>query len=192
MQDETRQLAEERSRLQTEVTGLREKQDQLLAIQVDLASELVARKETEVDLTRQVAALTEQTQRLAGFDGKVWERASTACVPAFRPLRERGMAIIALANLKGGVGKTTLAANLGAMLSQHKRVLLVDLDYQGSLTSLCLPPERIEAIRRRGEFVDRILQSPTVRMDDFQRFCHEVPDRSGLRVMAADESLADV
>ncbi|MBM4094465.1 MAG: hypothetical protein FJ276_34440 [Planctomycetes bacterium] len=192
MQEETRQLLTQRTRLETEVGSLREEREKLLAIQVNFSSELVARQEAEVELTRQVAELSEQTQRLAGFDGKVWERASTACVPTFRPRRERGMVIIALANLKGGVGKTTLTANLGAVLSQHKRVLLVDLDYQGSLTSLCLPPERIEDIRRRGEFVDRVLRSPTVAMDDFRRCCHEVPDRAALHVMAADENLADV
>lgn len=48
--------------------------------------------------------------------------------------------IVSIANLKGGVGKTTLAANLACYFDQDrgKRVLLVDLDYQGSLSSLCL------------------------------------------------------
>jgi cellulose biosynthesis protein BcsQ len=178
--------------LETEVNGLRKERERLLTIQVDVSSELVARKESEAALAEQVAELTEQTQRLANFDGKVWEKAPFGPAPAFRPLRERGVPIIALTNLKGGVGKTTLAANLGALLAQDKRVLLVDLDYQGSLTSLCLPPQQIEEIRRRAEFGDRILQSPSVDLDEFQRCCHAVPDRPGLRLIAADESLADV
>ncbi|TCI98910.1 ParA family protein [Aeromicrobium sp. IC_218] len=53
---------------------------------------------------------------------------------------------LAVANQKGGVGKTTTVASLGiALVERGLRVLLVDLDPQGGLTfSLGIDPEDVE------------------------------------------------
>ena len=69
--------------------------------------------------------------------------------PNFRPPLEAARApveVIALANQKGGVAKTTTTLNLGVAFAERGyRVLLIDLDPQGNLTmSQGLNPDTIE------------------------------------------------
>ena len=60
---------------------------------------------------------------------------------------KRKATILALANQKGGVAKTTSVASLGAAFAEHgRRVLLVDLDPQACLTfSLGVDPDAVES-----------------------------------------------
>ena len=55
---------------------------------------------------------------------------------------EAHVKIVSIINYKGGVGKTTLTANLGAELAYRgKRILLLDMDAQCSLTFSFITPE---------------------------------------------------
>ena len=68
----------------------------------------------------------------------------------------RRPAIITLINYKGGVGKTTTAANLAAYFDGiGKRVLLLDLDYQGSLTTVL---EAVSGRQDRSQGIVHLLE----------------------------------
>jgi cellulose biosynthesis protein BcsQ len=73
-------------------------------------------------------------------ESELW-RLHEPCPPSgySNPINVSRPKIIVVANNKGGVGKTTLTAGLAAYFEKkNKRVLLIDLDYQGSLTSWML------------------------------------------------------
>lgn len=67
--------------------------------------------------------------------------------------------VIAFMNLKGGVGKTTLAANLARAIVdlQSTKILLMDLDSQCNLTQLFCPSSEID--QRSGRSVFQCFES---------------------------------
>src|SRR6476646_3687021 len=81
--------------------------------------------------------------------------------------------IIAIANQKGGVGKTTTTVNLGAELAALGRhVLLIDLDPQAAATySLGIDPEELDLtlynvmVRREGNITEIIYKTPVEGME---------------------------
>jgi len=81
---------------------------------------------------------------------------------------DQGARVIALANQKGGVGKTTTAVNLSASLAElGHRVLVLDLDPQGNATTgLGVSPRELEHsvydVLMKDEPIENVIEATIV------------------------------
>jgi chromosome partitioning protein len=92
--------------------------------------------------------------------------------------------IIAMANHKGGVGKTTSVASIGICLSlKGYKVLLLDLDAQANLTSFFLP----ETEEERATIYDSLIQGEPIPIQEVAKNLYLVP--SGLEMARAEGDL---
>jgi cellulose biosynthesis protein BcsQ len=126
-------------------------ENQAVAVRADLKANQDAAQQKETQLTEQLESAKDeigrlragddrtarQIKRMLKLEGQLWQERVPARAPGFRPLAERKTPIISVVNLKGGVGKTTITAHLGAALAERGyRPLLLDIDLQGSLSTM--------------------------------------------------------
>ena len=108
------------------------------------------------------------------------------------------MKVIAIANQKGGVAKTTTTHNLGvALAAQGKRVLMIDLDSQASLTiSVGLEPLEVEqtivdVLRKEGLPLMECVQRLSDRLHIVTSIIDLVPMEMELLSRASREKILD-
>jgi cellulose biosynthesis protein BcsQ len=120
--------------------------------------------------------------------GRVWERAVQNPVPAFLARAARRAKIIAITDVNSGDGKTALVSQLGATLAaQGEQVLMLDMDYRGSLTDTCFSAETRKQLRATGRTVVRWLESAGRRGRPLLECMARVSNN--LWAVASDESL---
>ncbi len=182
--------------------ALREQVERLRAAERELLLRLDGLTERCSGLEAQCAAAEAelaQLRHLAGrMDGVIqkrgnlWLRDVPAAAPAFVPLRQRRAPVVAVLNFKGGVGKTTLTANLAAVLAgRGERVLAIDLDYQGSLTSLLLSSTELRVAAAERRLVQDLLAAGADR-GELGHYVHRLADITDtLALIPATDPLAD-
>ena len=135
----------------------------------------LAESATKLETMREeLAAAQRRIRKAVAKDGVMWDEKVRADAPEFKPLEPKGRrtSVISFLNLKGGVGKTTATANLGAALVRRGwRVLLIDLDLQSSLTSLFMHDSRHEELYKRklliGSFLERAFDGEFPNIHDY-------------------------
>lgn len=102
-----------------------------------------------------------------------------------------GTKVLVVGNNKGGVAKTTLVANLGAYWARewNKKVLLIDLDYQGTLSSMALRATPAWLPKGQDSLATRAI-SGDLEPSIFVQCAKQVPDEPNLRIIPAYYDLA--
>jgi chromosome partitioning protein len=113
-------------------------------------------------LNRRLAAAEKQLGELKGSledSVHLWLRKPVRAADYVQAING-SIPIITIVNLKGGVGKTTIAANLVAYFSEQRRrdgaplrILVIDLDYQGSLSGMLTSEAGIEEFETTASFL---------------------------------------
>ena len=100
------------------------------------------------DISKREVVINSIRAAFKGKEGELWCMHTARPPNTYSRLGARGRKpIILVANLKGGVGKTTLTANLAAFFNERgKRVLLLDCDYQGSLSNMVQSADRVTEV----------------------------------------------
>ena len=127
-------------------------------------------------------------------DGQTWNEKVLSTAPEFKPLdpETRKTPILSVLNLKGGVGKTTVTTNLAAALDAlGYRVLVIDMDLQGSLTGLFLSEERqVELSHRKCLLEDFLAASFEAEFPNLLRYTLPIMPDGKSSLMPASDYLA--
>ncbi len=144
-------------------------------------------------LKKELALATERWDRLQSVETQtaLWWNPCQIAVPDFVPTLQRRTRFVCMLNLRGGAGKTTIAANLaaGLGLSADLRVLLVDIDFQGTLGEVVADPAFKKDRHDRDELVQQLLRLQAPDNAIFQRLLVPMLGVPQAKVVMANDRL---
>lgn len=135
-------LTERGQAFQERKSALEELRDR--EVELRLKQDLVDKLQRELELrghgvAEQESKLEKLITTLRGTEAGIWTTfpRNTPYMDFDARIASRKIIVLTVVNAKGGVGKTTIVANLACYFDKvlGKRVLTIDLDYQGSLTT---------------------------------------------------------
>lgn len=178
--------------IEEKVSVLEEKEKQVTQEQErirSLTAEMEARVQT---LTQREESVGKLRNAILGSEEELW-RLYPPTMPEGYSKRMVDMSppVFIVANLKGGVSKTTICSNLAAHYGRrlNKRVLVVDLDHQGSLSNLLLSSKGDTEIRSD---INRILD-PYFDLDNWHSVVTSLdPALKNVDLVSASHALAPV
>lgn len=144
--------------------------------------------------TQQVVDLEERWDHLREVECRdnLWRRPYQIAPPPFIPKPQRKTRFLTVLNLKGGVGKTTLTANIAACLGQAERplrVLLIDIDFQGTLSAAAVEQSMIGVQHQNRSYVNHLLTEPEPNDTLIPRLAVAMNGVPSVSVILADDSL---
>lgn len=173
---------------------LRDQQNEFSQVKGDLETKHEALRRDLQHKENELSEIDEELTRLEQADEPIWQQAPVG-EHGVVPLKAVKTRFVSIINLKGGVGKTTLTANLAATLSLEDglRILIVDLDFQGTLSDMAVDPKLLLRERERSNTVCRLLapdfDSAQLRLLSMPMYATQTTERLKVNVIIADDGL---
>jgi cellulose biosynthesis protein BcsQ len=169
----------------------RSQQDELARLTGEKASvekDAESLRESNAVFEEKIQELESQIDGIKAQDGRLWQRPVAEAGTIFRPRSERGFPIISILNLKGGVGKTTITAHLAGTLGKKgKKALMLDLDYQRSLSMMVVPSEQRRNLHDKRRCLQHFLAGPVHGTKQLLECAHQVDGMPNCSIITNSE-----
>ena len=178
------ELRKKNKELNAELIGLRPIQD-----------ELVASKKENIQLKKKLTICNKSVD-LATSEGIIWDRHDVKSEPPFQKITHRPTRFVTVLNLKGGVGKTFLTANLAATLKLtdkpwrwQGKILLVDLDFQSTLSEGAILSQQLKMLRKGNKDSSLLHTSNPLTMSELHGMSAPMNGVPGIDIIPSDNRL---